>query len=99
MTRILFRWQLVLGAQHDLRAGDEREGWLDLVEPASLQHLGEGDAGRADADQHLVGAGLGLGDVDDLDRRRPVERGDLNGAHETTVVRGASVVPCGACES
>ncbi len=35
----------------DLAAGHEGEGWLELVEPARLQQLGEGDPGGVHLDR------------------------------------------------
>ncbi len=52
----------------DLGARRERQVGLELVEPAALEHLGERDAGRAYADEHLVGGGFGAGELDELDR-------------------------------
>ena len=71
----------------DLAARDERQRRLDLVLPARLQQLGEGDARGAHVDHHALARrhrmrGLGLRDVDELERRvgaRQVR--DLDRAH------------------
>ena len=64
----------------DLRPRDEGELGLELVQASGLEQLGEGDPGRFDLDGHeLVVAEVG--ELDDLDGVRAIERGDVDGAH------------------
>src|SRR5699024_1809346 len=64
----------------DLCPRDKGEVGLDLVQAARLEQLGEGDPGRLDLDGHEVLV-VRVGQVDDLDGVRAVERGDVDGAH------------------
>ena len=70
-----------------LAARHERQRRLELVLPARLQHLGEGDARGAHVDEHALAGrhrmgGLGLGDVDELERRLGARQVlDLDRAH------------------
>ena len=65
---------------HALVPGDERQRRLDRPLAARGVDVGVAETGCLDADEHLLGAGLGYRDVLDLERSRVVvDDGGLHG--------------------
>lgn len=76
----------------ELRAGHERQGWLDLVLVLHHQQVGKIQACRADLDEDLARLGSRVGQF--CPRLRPdasVWVGEISGVHECLLGRYESV--------
>ena len=71
----------VRGPTGDLAAGDQRQLRLGQVVVLALVGVGEVHPGAHDLDDDLVGPGLGVGKVDDLEHLGATELLDLDGTH------------------